>query len=145
MTSSDEVFLLSLHDRPPSCIKVNQFARKLAADYKRKKNRILGHLFPIFNSNIFNNQLRRHQIKVLWSKKLITKLGVTQYSFKRWGPTFLYIKLSSRRLDTAHRLYHTFLHELCHVANVQIDRIANARHSYQWNIGQGRQIECFQI
>ena len=63
---------------------------------------------------------------------MVRKLGVTHSKFKNSGKHIVSLKLSLKILNTAERLYHTFLHELCHVANVLIDNVRKAGHGPAW-------------
>ncbi len=136
--NADEIFLLSLQEKPPPCIHVDGYARQLALDYKRQKKKLVKRLFIIFNRNIFQHKLKKESITVKWSKRMYRKLGTT--SNRKSG---VLIKLSIKSLNTAERLSHTYLHELCHAANISIDKLPKAGHSAAWQYWTNRSSSVF--
>ena len=99
-------------------------------DFNKHKESITRALFDEFNANVFNRQLP-DGFEITWSKKLLTTAGLTVYkrtTIEGVRHFTARIELSTKVLDSVHKLEATLLHEMCHAAAWLVDHVAKPPH-----------------
>ena len=99
-------------------------------DFNKHKESITRALFDEFNANVFERQLP-DGFEITWSKKLLTTAGLTVYkrtTIEGVRHFTARIELSTKVLDSVHKLEATLLHEMCHAAAWLVDHVAKPPH-----------------
>jgi len=99
-------------------------------DFNKHKESITRALFDEFNANVFDRQLPS-AFEISWSKKLLTTAGLTHYKRTTVDGVRIFtarIELSTKVLDSVHKLEATLLHEMCHAAAWLVDHVAKPPH-----------------
>lgn len=115
-------FLLSLNENVPLYM-CHPEAIKYRESFNVHKENLIDLLFKLYNKEIFDSMMPPVDIK--WSGHLTTTSGITKSSSRITNTGKIRtsgIKLSKTVVDNASKLRDVLLHELCHVANWQIDQ-----------------------
>jgi len=99
-------------------------------DFNKHKESITRALFDEFNANVFDRQLP-DGFEITWSKKLLTTAGLTVYkrtTIEGVRHFTARIELSTKVLDSVHKLEATLLHEMCHASAWLVDHVAKPPH-----------------
>jgi predicted SprT family Zn-dependent metalloprotease len=87
----------------------------------------LGQLWNKLNREKFGEKLKLPHIRFLKDQKA-TKMRCRG----KWQPGDRCIAVARRLFNNEKALYETFLHEMCHQAVSEIDKIRNGGHGYAW-------------
>ncbi|XP_065092304.1 germ cell nuclear acidic protein-like isoform X2 [Ochlerotatus camptorhynchus] len=104
-------FLQSLDEKTPLNM-CSAEALKFRTHYNSTKDKLMFHLYELYNRNIFENKL---DLQCTWNKKLTCTAGRC-FNIKKNGERSCRIELSDKVLTCAERMRSTLVHEMCHAA-----------------------------
>ena len=98
-------------------------------DFNKKRDKVIGELFRLFNKTVFGNQLPA-DMQITWNKRMTKTAGFCYYS-KSFSTRKCRIELSDKVIDSVERVRDTLIHELCHAAAWMING-TQAGHGPCW-------------